>query len=381
MLLIGFQLSILIIMKNTLILLLLALMASCCTPKQDEKPFREGIITEEFTFNYTKSPFRSCHAATMAENKDSVLCAAWFGGLYEKEPDCKIYFAQRINGEWTPQEVIADGKQADSTTVYATWNPVLFQVPGGELQLYYKVGEHPSTWWGMVKTSDDGGKTWSEARELPSGIIGPVKNKPELINGKLISPTSVESKETGWQVYFEISDDMGSTWRKTAMVNDGHDTIAIQPSILYYSDGRLQALCRSKNRAMLSTWSTDGGETWSKMEKLGLPQNNSGTDAVTLKDGRQLLVYNHVLPPGDHFKGGRTPINVAVSNDGINWNAALVLEDTPDSKFAYPAVIQTSDGMVHIMYTWNRIKMKHFIIDPSKIKETPIVDGQWPTTR
>lgn len=353
---------------------------ACCTPKQGVTPFREGIVTEEFVFNYTKSPFRSCHAATMAENKDGVLCAAWFGGLYEKQPDCKIYFTQRINGEWTKQEPIADGMQADSTML-PTWNPVLFQVPNGELQLYYKVGSHPSTWWGMLKTSDDGGKTWSEAKSLPKDIIGPVKNKPELINGKLISPTSIESKEEGWQVYFEISDDLGKTWRKTARVNDGHDTIAIQPSILHYVDGRLQALCRSKNRAMLSTWSDDDGETWSKMEKLELPQNNSGTDAVTLKDGRQLLVYNHVLPPGNQFKGGRTPINVAVSNDGKHWNAALVLEDTPDSKFSYPAVIQTSDGMIHIMYTWNRIKMKHIVVDPKKIKMTPIVNGKWPEHR
>ncbi|MFV0290035.1 MAG: exo-alpha-sialidase [Mangrovibacterium sp.] len=357
---------------------LLFLMTSCSNQHGDS--FREGIIIEEFAFNYTKSPFRSCHAASMVENKDGVLCAVWFGGLYEKTPDCKIYFTQRVNGEWTTQVPIADGMQSDSSLV-ATWNPVLFQVPNGDLQVYYKVGEHPSSWRGMMKTSSDGGKTWSEAQALPNGIIGPVKNKPELVQGKLISPTSIESKETGWQVYFEISEDMGKTWRKTAMVNDGHDTIAIQPSILHHSDGRLQALCRSKNRAMLSTWSNDGGETWSKMEKLQLPQNNSGTDAVTLQDGRQLLVYNHVLPPDGEFKGARTPINVAVSHDGIHWNAALVLEDTPDSKFAYPAVIQTSDGMIHIMYTWNRIKMKHFVINPAQLKETPIENGVWPTSR
>lgn len=365
-------------MKHSLFILTLALIATGCTPQTDLRTFREGIITEEFAFNYTQSPFRSCHAATMAENNDGVLCAAWFGGLYEKTPDCKIYFTQRVNGQWAAQKVIADGKQKDGTS-YATWNPVLFQVPDGELQLYYKVGKHPSSWWGMKKTSVDGGATWSEATRLPEGIIGPVKNKPELINGKIISPTSIESKESGWQVYFELSDDMGKTWRKTAIINDGHDTIAIQPSILHHANGRLQALCRSKNRALLSTWSFDGGETWSRMEKLALPQNNSGTDAVTLQDGRQLLVYNHVLPPDEHFKGARTPINVATSIDGIRWNAALVLEDTPDSKFSYPAVIQTSDGLVHIMYTWNRIKMKHFIINPKQLKETPINRGLWPT--
>lgn len=357
---------------NLVALVIAVIALSSCSK---ERTYKEGIVREEFVFVFQGAPFRSPHAATLAETTDGTLVASWFGGTYEREPDCCIYVARFENGHWTAPGNIANGILDDSTRV-ATWNPVLFQVPNGELQLYYKVGPHPRDWWGMKITSADGGKTWSKPEHLPEGIIGPIKNKPEFVDGKIISPTSTESD--GWRVYFEISDDLGKTWRKTEPVNDGHEMIAIQPSILKYADGRLQALCRSKNRAILQTWSTDGGETWSEMTKTDLPQNNSGTDAVTLKDGRQLLVYNHVLPPGDKFKGVRTPLNVAVSEDGENWSAALVLEDTPDSKFSYPAVIQTSDGMVHIAYTWNRIKIKHVVVDPAKLKLTPIVDGQWP---
>lgn len=335
--------------------------------------YKEGIVLEEFV--YETAPFPSCHAGTIVETTGGTLVTSWFGGTYERDPDVCIYVSRKVDGEWTKPQNVADGIQND-TLRYPTWNPVLFQVPNGELQLYYKIGDHPKTWEGWMKTSDDGGITWSEAKKLPEGFIGPVKNKPVLIDGKLISPTS--SEHDGWRVYFEISEDFGKTWRKTEPLNDGYDIIAIQPSILEYADGRLQILCRSKNRAVLQAWSDDQGETWSEMTKTSLPQNNSGTDAVTLADGRQLLVYNHVLPPGDKVKGGRSPLNVAVTEDGKAWGAALVLEDEPDQRFSYPAVIQTSDGMVHIFYTWKRVKMKHVVVDPSEMVLTPIVNGQWP---
>jgi alpha-L-rhamnosidase len=116
------------------------------------------------------------------------------------------------------------------------------------------------------------------------------------------------------------------------------------------------------------------------MVASALPNNNSGTDAVTLKDGRQLLVYNHVKPAADlpNGKGARTPLNVAVSTDGKNWGAALILEDSPVSQYSYPSVIQSSDGKVHIVYTWRRERVKYVQIDPSKLELKPIVNEQWP---
>ena len=115
------------------------------------------------------------------------------------------------------------------------------------------------------------------------------------------------------------------------------------------------------------------------MSLMDLPNPNSGTDAVTLRDGRQLLVYNHNIRSGSHNKG-RSPLNVAVSRDGKSWFAALVLENDPDapSGFSYPAVIQTSDGLVHITYTWERKRIKHVVIDPEKLQLKPIINGVWP---
>ena len=116
----------------------------------------------------------------------------------------------------------------------------------------------------------------------------------------------------------------------------------------------------------VSKWGEDVGVT-KHLYKLGV------TDAVTLADGRQLLVYNH----NGQYKD-RSPLNVAMSDDGIVWQGAAVLEDAPGEEFSYPAVIQTADGLVHVTYTWHRERIKHVVLDPAKLEGEPIVDGTWP---
>jgi alpha-L-rhamnosidase len=90
-----------------------------------------------------------------------------------------------------------------------------------------------------------------------------------------------------------------------------------------------------------------------------LPNPSSGTDAVTLRDGRHLLVYN----PVDQ---GRSPLSVAVSSDGKSWRDILVLESDP-GEYSYPAIIQSADDRVHISYTWKRQRLRHVIVDPRQL--------------
>ncbi len=353
----------------SLAMLVASLASGCATVAQNP-----GLVKSEFIFD--TAPFPSCHASTLAETK-AGLVAAWFGGTAERNPDVGIWLSRLQNNRWTPPVEVANGT-GFATNRFPTWNPVLFQPKAGPLMLFYKVGPSPAAWWGMMMTSEDDGKTWSKPGRLPNGILGPIKNKPvQPADGDILSPSSVEGD--GWRVHFERSSDLGRNWQATPPVNEGRDIAAIQPSILFHPGGRLQALGRTQQGRIFEIWSDDGGKAWGKMTLTELPNPNSGTDAVTLQDGRQLLVYNHNIRTGSNNKG-RSPLNVAVSKDGKEWSAALVLEDDPNAPngFAYPAVIQTSDGLVHITYTWQRQRIKHVVLDPAKLELRPMVKGEWP---
>jgi alpha-L-rhamnosidase len=329
--------------------------------------WRKGIVKEEFL--YETAPFPECHASTIAETPKGLV-AAFFGGTKERNPDVEIWVTRKVDEQWTSPVSVANGILSD-TLRKACWNPVLFQVPGEELLLFYKIGSSVSDWTGHLIRSFDHGITWSEPEHLPEGFIGPVKNKPVMVGSKMICPSSLEGSP-GWRVHFEMTEDKGKTWRKVGPINDGKAIRAIQPSILTYEDGSLQMLCRTREGKLAESWSHDGGETWSEMTLSSLPNNNSGTDAVTLIDGRQLLVYNHVIPPGGTGKGPRTPLNIALSKDGKEWFAALVPEDSPLGQYSYPSVIQGKDGYIHVVYTWRRERIKYLKIDPEQLTVMPM---------
>ncbi len=155
-----------------------------------------------------------------------------------------------------------------------------------------------------------------------------------------------------------------------AAAADGSAIDAIQPSILVHPGGRLQALGRTRSQQVFETWSDDGGRSWTPIALTGLPNPNSGVDAVTLSNGHHLIVYNHTTR-------GRSPLNVSTSRDGKQWDAALTLEREP-GEYSYPAVIQSSDGLVHITYTWKRQRIKHVVINPTLLKPVPMPGGNWP---
>lgn len=335
--------------------------------------WKKGMLVDEFI--YETAPFPSCHSATI-ESTDRGLVAAWFGGTQERNPDVGIWVSRNENGKWTAPAEVANGIVND-TLRYACWNPVLFKSPDNKLLLFYKTGPSVSAWVGCMKTSKDGGITWSSAHQLRQGFLGPVKNKPILLdNGDILCPSSTEGD--GWKVHFEIIPHNGGRWEKIGPINDGTIINAIQPAILVHEDNNLQILCRTKNRSIAESWSYDNGKTWSPMALTMLPSNNSGLDAVTLQDGRHLLVYNHVKTPEGEKKGARTPLNVALSPDGKKWYAAVILEDSPISQYSYPSVIQTPDGMVHIVYTWRRERIKYVKLDPAKLDLSEIKDEVWP---
>lgn len=372
-------------MKNTLSLslcatLLLSLVSSCA-PKEH----RDGIVLEEFL--YEKADFPSCHSVTLVELENGDLLATYFGGTYERHPDVEIRLQRKTpDGVWSAPESVATGIQND-TLRYPTWNPVIFQPRGGDLMLYYKVGPNPREWWGEYITSSDNGYSWSAPQRIELPLLGPIKNKPiQLADGTLISGSSDESN--GWRAHVERSTDGGKTWEFIGPLNDGKKVAAIQPTFLQHGGDTLQMLCRTNgkgdNQYIVQAWSYDAGKTWTEMTNTELPNNNSGIDAVTLRDGRHLLIYNHSTRDEENLgHKGRGVINLAMSRDGVNWEAALVLDyiTQPEKQYSYPSIIQTSDGLVHIIYTWHRERIKHVVVDPDKLVTYPIVDGVWPADK
>jgi len=335
-------------------------------------PVQPGIVSSEFIFE--TAPFPSCHASTIVETK-SGLVSAWFGGAHEGAPDVGIWVSRHVEGKWSAPVEVADGIQVDGKPRLPCWNPVLFQPSKGPLLLFYKIGPNPEKWWGMLRTSTDDGKTWSDAKRLPDGILGPIKNKPvELKNGDIICPSSTEVSRN-WRAHFELSSDVGSTWKKIEPAPDtagkgGAPINAIQPSVLIRVDGSLLSIGRTREGKVFQTTSTDQGKSWGSLTLTQLPNPNSGTDAATLKDGSHVLIYNHTGK-------GRSPLNIAVSKDGKEWSAALVLENDA-FEYSYPCIIQTNDGLVHAAYTWHRTKIKHVVMDPAKLEVKPIVGMEWP---
>lgn len=328
----------------------------------------QAVVSRDFVAD--PAPTAASHAGTLVDTPHGLV-AAWFGGKQERDPSVGIWLARRDATGWTPPREVATGIQADGSRL-PTWNPVLFRSRAGSLMLFYKAGPDPQHWWGMVMTSRDDGAHWSAPRALPPGILGPIKNKPvQLADGSIVSPSSTE--QGAWHIHMERTDDEGRTWqREPDVASAGID--AIQPSLLVHGDGTLQAIGRTKQGHLFDTRSHDGGRQWSPLRLLDIDNPNSGIDAVALADGRYLLVYNPTLP-GKDWWDGRGTLAVALSADGQHWTRVLTLEDHPGKEYSYPAIIQSADGRVHVLYTWERSHMRHVVIDPARLTLDPRSGG------
>jgi predicted neuraminidase len=340
--------------KSVYIFFFSALSGYTASAQSEWKKVKQEIV-------FQNPPFNNCHASTLVETKTGELLLSVFGGSHEGNKDVSIWLSSLNKDDDNIPRLVADGIVSD-TLRYPTWNPVLFEESKGKLFLFYKVGPNPRDWWGLYKTSEDNGRTWSQSVKLPDGILGPIKNKPvQLAEGVILSPSSIEEDNGRWKGHIEKSTDGGITWSLIQLDTNKKFDI-IQPSILEYSKGRLQVLCRSKQGKVVQAWSYDRGNTWTKLSETKLLNPNSGTDAVTLKSGKQLIVYNPDVPGKEWFEG-RGKLRVACSKDGKNWKDIAVLENGTKEEFSYPAIIQTRDGLIHISYTFDRKNIKHVVLE------------------
>ena len=301
------------------------------------------------------SPTRSCHASTIVELKDGSLLSAWFGGKDEGAPDVAIWSVRREHGRWQKPVELAREPNV------ATYNPVLFHSADGVLWLYYKFGPNPTTWSAARRFSHDEGQSWSPVEHLPAGLYGPIRAKPLVLpDGVILSGTSVESYHS-WASWIERSTDNGQTWTKHGPItvppspSDGNDKGRhgiIQPVVVPIEGKhyRLYARATKDIGRICAADSFDGGLTWTSAHPTSFPNPNSGIDALRLKDGRFVMIYNDSSML-------RTPLNLAVSKDGETWRNVATLENAP-GEYSYPALIQLASGDLVMTYTWNRKKIR-----------------------
>lgn len=336
------------------------------TKQSENEKQSEGKNSPDRGFLFEEQSYPECHASTVLRLKDGQFISAWFGGTKEKNDDVGIWITKGKPGHW--EKTIEVAKINND----AHWNPVLFRAPDGRIYLFFKVGKQIPYWETWVKTSDDEGKTWSEARELVKGDRGgrgPVRCKPIILsNGTWLAGASNEQGE--WNVFFDRSEDKGNTWQATPYLaldrREFEGKGIIQPTIWESSPGVVHALLRSTSSVICRSDSKDYGKTWSPVYKTSLPNPNSGIDVTKLPDGTLVLAYNPTVKDW----GSRGKLALAISFDnGDTWPKKVDLEDgNIKDEYSYPAIVSYSDT-VAVTYTWNRKKIAFWMASKDWILE------------
>ncbi len=152
-----------------------------------------------------------------------------------------------------------------------------------------------------------------------------------------------------------ITKDAGATWTiGNAVPNRGLE----QPTVVEFEDKSMSAFFRNgrpQNRILRSD-STDGGMTWCPVYATDLPHPGAGIEAILLKNGHLLMIYND-------SETDRDRLAVSVSLDrGKTWACTRHLENTPGGRFDYPSIVQGKDGSLHATYSFSTktIKYAHF---------------------
>lgn len=315
---------------------------------------------KEFIFTKNKKA-PSCHASTILPLDNGTVLAAWFGGAREGDNSVEIWLSARdTDGIWSTPVAVSENDRIPH------WNPVLYQQSNGDIILYYKYGEKISHWITKYIVSKDNGATWSSPAILvpgdTSGGRGPVKNKClKLSNGRLLAPASTEQHKK-WIPFIDISDDDGITWRFNSYMERpkyrGAFAGLIQPSLWEDSDNNVHCFMRSDKGAIYRSDSFDNGETWCKPYRTRIPNNNSGIDCATDKNGNVWLIYN----PVDVNWGVRHPLSLAYSRDNGKHFTEVLVPEPGNGEFSYPAIVY-KDNTLHISYTYKRKQIVYWKIE------------------
>lgn len=318
-------------------------------------------------------PNRYKHPATFDELDNGDLYLVYYGGSGEYGEDTAVYGSRLVKGadKWTDPVAIAD------TPGRSEGNGVIWQGPDGVVWLFYltRYGETWSTSRIKYKISKDGAQTWSDPAVLAFEQGMMVRSRPIVLNdGDYLLPIY---HETGHDRE-KVGDDTSSLFlRRSHKTGEWTETNRVysrignlQPAPVQITDDYLVAYCRRgggygpmADGFVVRTESRDGGRTWSRGEDTGFSNPNSAVDMIRLKNGHLVLVYN------DNNQGERMPLTVAVSTDGEkSWPHRRDLISRPGDTAAYPNLMQSKDGKIHLIYTSEeRTVVNHLTFDESAV--------------
>ncbi len=160
-----------------------------------------------------------------------------------------------------------------------------------------------------------------------------------------------------------ITSDGGDTWTISEAVPD---TGVIQPTVVEFDDGLMVAFFRNghPDRRIQRSESHNGGLTWGPLTLTDRPHPGSGIEAVVLRNGHLLMIYN------DKEQSPRDRLAVSISTDrGQTWPWTRHLENIPGQRFDYPSLIQAQDGTLHATYSYNLETIKHVHFNESWVKQ------------
>jgi predicted neuraminidase len=328
---------------------------SMATTPEKKSFFRSMKVFEPGTYG------KECHSATITELSNGELLAAWWCGSYEGATDVAIWGSrfQKNTANWGYASILADipGRFEG--------NPVLFKIPDGRIWLFF-VAYVPEA-AGMVQTmlseSKDLGRTWFGPNKFITSPGLRTKNHPIVMpNRKILLPLFDEL--TGQSVFL-LSENLGETWEMSRFIVS--DPPNAQPTVISRGNSHLYALMRAwhddpAKRFLWQSESSDYGRTWSVPTYSSIPTVSSAVEMISLKNGHVIVAYN------DGKGRERTPLSLGLSLDqGRTWAYKRNLDEGPGS-FSYPSLLQSRDGNIHILYSYNRKYIKHVEISEDWIR-------------
>ncbi len=291
------------------------------------------------------------HAPTLTALPDGTLLAAWYSYVGPDELDgAAIYLARRPAGtaEWETPVLHIDRAAADG-------NPVLYS-EGDQVWLFQAVvvGTGWSTAHIELQTSTDAGLTWSDPRIVDTRLGSNVRHPPvRLADGSLLLPAYDDLFQQS--LFYWSSDGADWTLRSTLATEAAHP--AIQPSVVQLDDGKLLAVLRNAGRGWLwVTASADDGTSWAAPRDAGFANPASPACLTRLANGDLLLVLNDDSEV-------RQPLVATLSTDaGRTWLTPRIIAAGSGS-YAYSAVAQTPDGLIHVAYSDDRERITHVTLN------------------